>query len=754
MAAQESTFDSLLSILSGPQSLNGQDPHWSLLFQCKDEAFSLTGDCPLFFSQMACLVHNNLGTNNVLELIDQSSSRLRHIIAQKTPPTRESINQCCVSIHLVGLIVKYFACSMSSKEIRDQLLLSSVWPHEQKEQNLQKMPGDAKVQTLLDEAIGALSQYPSAAWAFDIQLFSCNLLLSMCSTQLYQVDSEDIFMSYLYVAAEQQLRASLSCRDRDVAQTMPARLVRGLLLRLLEATPTPKDSSFSKPATNSAVINRNGIVDVAVREMHVLLLLFMNSPMKTIWSFLRLNEVSGSGENAPTSAPNTAITSSNSSNVQNRKSREFITPLAERCNGLLVVLLHNRRSASTTNAFRECLCLLRDDKLDDGDYADDLETHGSSSSSMLTLQRRVHLDFCELANGLSKALPSEASVLLLYSLLQAHPTFVEIMILTGKIEIILDGVLRGLYEIPHVNAPLEHMYVLIVSALMVAQDSSLRSSLSTLRSQALWYRERTLTDASFADVIVLCTLRTSIHALFKLQDQYILSNSCAVLLNIAPYITNIHVYAAERIVNVILRIASRIIKDDGSASPSAVNIGAMRETLNNLLKVVGIAIRLSKRVSNIQIIYAFIRHGSEKITSVLGHPAILSTAAAVSDTADDIKLPQLTSKIIDYLSKLEVVGDDNQGIPNFLSAAKIVELLSAAIDCEQEELDERAAIQEAQAQSLTYTYVEGDNPESFFVPCAWAACIKSCPETTWYQKSVSLFEPRFEPAATAGIGAL
>lgn len=63
------------------------------------------------------------------------------------------------------------------------------------------------------------------------------------------------------------------------------------------------------------------------------------------------------------------------------------------------------------------------------------------------------------------------------------------------------------------------------------------------------------------DASLLCVLRCLMHALFRLQDEYLVSNSCAVLHNLASSLTTgMLPYTAERVVKVTCQLCSRVIR--------------------------------------------------------------------------------------------------------------------------------------------------------------------------------------------------
>ena len=158
-----------------------------------------------------------------------------------------------------------------------------------------------------------------------------------------------------------------------------------------------------------------------------------------------------------------------------------------------------------------------------------------------------------------------------------------------------------------------------------------------------------MSEVSLCDLVVLCVIRTIMHALFRLRDQYLVYNCFAVLLNLAPLISNTHSYAAERLVVVMSRLCKRLVKiKEGGAvsgadlsgtsehlmstsqhsavnsntSSSGVPVDSLEETVRVFFKAVTAAIRPSKRASNIYIVYALI-HEAETLQKLLRHPEII-----------------------------------------------------------------------------------------------------------------------------------
>lgn len=63
------------------------------------------------------------------------------------------------------------------------------------------------------------------------------------------------------------------------------------------------------------------------------------------------------------------------------------------------------------------------------------------------------------------------------------------------------------------------------------------------------------------DASLLCLLRCLMHSLFRLQDEYLVSNSCAILHNLAASLTTgMLPYTAERLVRVTCQLCSRAVR--------------------------------------------------------------------------------------------------------------------------------------------------------------------------------------------------
>lgn len=140
---------------------------------------------------------------------------------------------------------------------------------------------------------------------------------------------------------------------------------------------------------------------------------------------------------------------------------------------------------------------------------------------------------------------------------------------------------------------MNHLYTLTVCLLILIQDTLLFSRFAHETVQMPWYKERSSSsvrplvvcvcvcggeDAVFLvnpvsflfvictlqmkllDAVIVVMLRTMSFAVFRVQDSYLLSNLCAIFMNVLPSCRELHPYASERLVRTIFSFARRIVR--------------------------------------------------------------------------------------------------------------------------------------------------------------------------------------------------
>jgi hypothetical protein len=135
-----------------------------------------------------------------------------------------------------------------------------------------------------------------------------------------------------------------------------------------------------------------------------------------------------------------------------------------------------------------------------------------------TTNEGIHLSFPTLCTSLIPRLTlgSPTSLLLTYTLLHTHNTFLSVLVSSGNVKSLLVALLKTLYEVvntvssackeyaknadrvnsrPSTVPALESIYLVVINILLIIQDVKLRPLLSklTTRDEDLsWYKEKAL----------------------------------------------------------------------------------------------------------------------------------------------------------------------------------------------------------------------------------------------------------------------
>jgi len=763
----QAALQSVLTDITGASKLEYEDPRWAQLLHSR-QILHLRGDEALLEGFALRLIENNLVTGNLMVLLNQTSSRIRQILEKRGTPTAQNLEQCCVSMHFTGLVLNILFSRLGTSDIKKQLSLTADWPSvrlsatdQDPEAPHSSLPtGDATTHQILQDVLEVLSVSSPPSWMHDVVFCAATLALSFCSTQLFQEDVRDdannIFLSYLFAVSEVEVRNAVAPGSRySIGSTMPVKLVKSILshiIALQECTRGSVVHEMTKSRDSGAAaikLVREEEEGYFARAIRKLLRFNDASPVSPVKS--------GSGSLGTRSAA--ASPEGGTGDPRRCVSRN---PLSEKCMNLLLVLLYNRKQNERVNPFRDVFCML----FNESGFDEDDPKEGVEMVPLFNNQQHpgagdsaMGVDFQGLAVSLAETLPSESSSLLLYALLNMHPGFLDYLITSKHIEPVLCAVLKGLYASSTATC-VDHLYVLIVNVLVMVQDKLLRQALSTMKVRAPWYTEHSLTSFSLADLTMLCTLRCTLYALFKLKDQYLLSNCFAVMLDLAPFLKNMDCYVSERLTKVIYQLAKRCRRSaagtangkadrhTGEYSPSKESSPLIhcsdnpldsaaeqnaQETLLVLLKACSLALRPSRRSLNVHLLYALM-HEHEKLKEVLPIADVPGDSAAHDQKGaalDALAVPrEILAMTGHYLDKLKLQETA------FISAVEAVNSLRSVIEVEMQTVKHQE-----ETRGLNFSYAEESNADSFFVPCVWASTIRAAPDIGFALNLIRLFDP-------------
>jgi hypothetical protein len=553
---------------------------------------------------------------------------------------------------------------------------------------------------------------------YDVEYFSLSSLLSLLSTQLYvglattskarETDAfgcDNLFLDCILLSAEHEFRAGLG-RTVSRSDLQPVRLVRELLALVAQRQTPPTDSIVQllcRATSTSAIANNSreawrGVTGIVSRT------LFFFGDMISAY-FSRAPAV----RRPSTSTYTSLVPMENNVNLE-----PSAVPLADRAASLLCLLLLNRASASSFNAMREAFCLLHDDR-----FAEFTSTSFPSSPSQPSLG--AHFDYDRISEATS-SLPPETFILLQYLLLQKHPSYLECIIANpdhSSLRHVTESLLRRLYLSLELRS-VDVVYVLLIDLLLLLQESRVRQWMALERSPPRrgwdWYQERWLTNATLSDVAVLCVLKGLLFALFTWRDSYALSHCLALLVNLSSSMREMHAYTAERIVDVILKLGRRVVKEGAVQSP-------LRNTFELLMNFAAVVVGVEGGAVNANLLYALVyRH--DALFSVLDNQLFGPRSAGAGSSSREY----LLFLSDEYLTTLETL------LARDMDAGRAIEHLRA-------HLSAHPVPPVPIELPASFAYEEGTDSESFFVPCVWAAATMRSPDLPLAVDRISIFDP-------------
>jgi len=327
------------------------------------------------------------------------------------------------------------------------------------------------------------------------------------------------------------------------------------------------------------------------------------------------------------------------------------SPLADLASSLLLLFINNERVESA-NPFRTLFKSLSDDRWENSNEMPDLpQANGETTPLMASKTAEpehdvLSLNFEALVTAFGNTVHSEVGALLLYSAMQVSPKFADSLSVRSDMDRLVIPLLRTLYfssssqvfasqdyrakrepssdkgmKASIRNCPFRsqsQLYVIIILLLLFSQDTSFGSDAfrRIMLKEIPWYRERHLRTISLGSLIVLSIIRCLSFNLNRLQDPFLMSNCCATLMNLLPFIAELHDYAAMRMVSFTVSTMRRYTEltkanpddDEEDASTPTAMYGEVSRTMLQIIKHCITSKHIEKHV---QLIYALVYHQTD-----------------------------------------------------------------------------------------------------------------------------------------------
>jgi len=462
------------------------------------------------------------------------------------------------------------------------------------------------------------------------------------------------------------------------------------------------------------------------------------------------------------------------------------TILSDLSSCLVLLLLNNNRNRF--NPFREELKGLSDNRWDHGieSRLPDLPLLGVRSASgsqpreisrtkqdgsSVLQEAGLALNFESLFESFGRTLHTEVGSLLLYTLLQQSEKFAESLVVRSDLDTLVLPLLRTLYFSSQSNTYLardyashkkkastnvldirscpfrsqSQLYVIIILLLLFSQDLSFgRDAFRRIQvPHVLWYKERQLRQINLGSVLFLTILRSLMFNLQRLHDPFILSNCCAILSNLSAATTDLHEYAAMRLVSVAILVMKRHSKLSVSSTKESQNgtenedddlntpLGRYSEVAHSLLSIISDCLCPRRIEHNLQVIYAIVYHQA--------------------DFAKIFKGNRYPSRQVERILKIAKAASTLIQEASARSAPKALNVLESEVESLKSVVEKKRRNRDSMGD-YTFTYEEDADPESFFVPYVWEVmvCVVTSSSIEWKKNDIRAFQ-LLEPEEKADI---
>jgi len=463
---------------------------------------------------------------------------------------------------------------------------------------------------------------------------------------------------------------------------------------------------------------------------------------------------------------------------------------------LLLLLVNNDRAGdgtNTNNPFRQELEALTDNRWEqDGSAFPDLPAfHDANNNSMMEpgengssslatggsavgsqgsaptiTSPTTSVNFETLFESFGVVTHSELGALLLYTILLASRSFSEAVAVRSDLDTLIVPLLRTLYfasssrhfvgsdhpttssnKLSIQSCPFRspsQLYVIIILLLLFSQDASFGSdAFRRIKIPVVpFYKERNLKEISLGSLLVLSLLRNLTFNLNRLRDPFLLSNCCAILMNLSASVVDLHDYAAMRLVSVTvstMKKYSNLCKDNKDKSSTEqhqdpTSLTSMYgEVSRTLLRVLRQCLRPKTLEANLHLIYALVYHQTDfkRATGVDGGPFRRGEIILIDNVT------QAGATIIEKngaraaAKALKVLED------NFDAVKEAAAATEHGSNTKKQPKDE----EDPEAEEFTFTYEEEQDPEVFFVPYLWEVivCSVTAGMIGWRKESILVF---------------
>ncbi|XP_023540622.1 dymeclin-like [Cucurbita pepo subsp. pepo] len=490
--------------------------------------------------------------------------------------------------------------------------------------------------------------------------------------------------------------------------------------------PSPRPKDFN-PFIDAAMSQDRALVIVVMRKLLLNYISRPNVPLNSSYPVVSGGNQSGVLQRVGSAAANFVLMPFNylvSSTAQGSRS-----PLADCSLHVLLVLIHYRKcivsngSVASGDSISSDSLLKENSTFYDNPYCKALENASDVEFDRVDTDGNAHngplvrLPFALLFDTLGMCLADEGSVLLLYSLLQGNPDFLEYVLVRTDLDTLLMPILEALYNASTRSS--NQIYMLLIILLILSQDSSFNSSIHKLILPAVpWYKDRLLHQTSLGSLMVIILIRTVQFNLSKLRDVYLHTTCLATLANMAPHVHRLSSYASQRLVSLFDMLSRkynrsaelRDIKVD-NAKTNSTEVNFPTDDASTEMHIYTDFLRLVLEILNAILSYALprnpefiyaIMHRQEVFQPFKNHPRF-------NELLENIYT------VLDFFnSRIDAQRRDGDW-----SVEKVLQVIIN--NCRSWRGEGLKMFTQ-----LRFTYEQESHPEEFFIPYVWQLVLSTC----------------------------
>jgi len=459
------------------------------------------------------------------------------------------------------------------------------------------------------------------------------------------------------------------------------------------------------------------------------------------------------------------------------------SPIADLGSALFLLLTNNCRAHSSSsrssnswrNPYRAELATMNDNRWEKDSMSNDLSEQNpllptrtsrvDNDQSQEVLEMSIlSINFESLFEAFERIAHTEIGALMLYTMLLSSPIFAASLAARSDLDTLVMPLLRTLYfsstmthehhtsttspstVLSAKNRPFRsqsQLYVILILLLIFSQDQSFgRISFKLLSiPDVKWYKERQIKNISLGSMILLVVLRTITFSLNRLHDSFLLSNCCAVLLNLSPHAINLHEYVAARLVSVTTSCTKRysaMVAENGNNQEAEGDVSSLLsmhgETCRTLLQLIKHSIRPKCLEKNMHLLYSLLLEQRELIrisnSNLFKHGELESIVALMKRALDIIQKQGSGMSAEDTMDILKRNVSDIKAYSH-----------QEGISRNRTNSDDSLASDASDLGNLTFTYEEEEDPEIFFIPYIWDVVVCSISSATieWKRDKVNVF---------------